>query len=164
MELSWGARSPECYPKDREDAGRDRHEQCHPFQSRQVARHLFPGHRPWRTNDLLALIRAQPPARIPSACSAASLEPSPLPLARSSLSLRMGINLFSTLVAGCALLAPVQAQGRRVLPDISEVPRNSTPSFATRYMVEFSDSGSSRFRKRDGSPVGSASLPCPRPS
>jgi hypothetical protein len=63
----------------------------------------------------------------------------------------MAINLLSTLVAGCALLAPAEA--RRGLPDVSDVARNNTPSYTTRFMVEFSDTGSSRFRKRDGSPV-----------
>ncbi|KAH6665289.1 peptidase S8/S53 domain-containing protein [Plectosphaerella plurivora] len=63
----------------------------------------------------------------------------------------MAINLLSTLVAGCALFAPAQA-ARRELPDVSTVARNNTPSYATRFMVEFSDSGSSKFRKRDGSP------------
>ncbi|KAF6830582.1 subtilisin-like protease [Colletotrichum plurivorum] len=62
----------------------------------------------------------------------------------------MAINLLCTLVAGCALLAPVQA--RRTLPDIADVPRNNTPAYATKFMVEFSDVGSSRFRKRDGTP------------
>jgi hypothetical protein len=65
-------------------------------------------------------------------------------------------HLLSTLVAGCALLAPAEA--RRGLPDVSDVARNNTPSYTTRFMVEFSDTGSSRFRKRDGSPVSQHAL------
>lgn len=69
----------------------------------------------------------------------------------------MVVNLVSALVAGCALLAPVEA--RRGLPDIADVPRNNTPTYATRFMVEFSDVGSSRFRKRDGTPVSHVTSP-----
>jgi len=61
----------------------------------------------------------------------------------------MAISILSTLFAGCALLAPALAA--RDLPDPSTVPRNNSPSYATRFIVEFSDEGSSKFRKRDGS-------------
>ncbi|KAH6683580.1 peptidase S8/S53 domain-containing protein [Plectosphaerella plurivora] len=67
------------------------------------------------------------------------------------------MNILSALVAACALstLAVAQTEGgRRRLPNPDNIPKANTklPDFSSRFIVEFSEQGSSKYRKRDGSP------------
>lgn len=60
--------------------------------------------------------------------------------------------MFSTVVSALLLSAFVFAQAQE--PDTGLQPANPpNVPFGTRYVVEFSESGSTKFRARDGSKV-----------
>lgn len=65
-----------------------------------------------------------------------------------------GLKMLQTICAAALLLGPTLVAAQAQDPDTTEL------FHPNRYIVEFSDAGSARFRKRDGTRVSRQSIMC----